>query len=204
MSASFDDELAGAVAEVEMGSAVELVVLLAPRSGTYPEATLLGGLLGLYGIFAVVMFHNVELGDYAIFTAPLLGLIAGALATGFIAPLRRWLTFTRAIERNVELVARATFQKAGLSATRDATALLVYLSMDERRATVVADRGVQRALGDKGLDGIKQRYAAALRTPGKRAAILQVTRSLKEPLAAALPVRADDINELPDRIDVIF
>jgi putative membrane protein len=204
LSASFDEELAGAVADVESGSAVELVVLLAPRSGTYPEATLLGGLFGLYVVFAVVMFHDVELGDYAIFTAPLLGLIAGALATGFIAPLRRLLSFVAAMERNVELVARATFQKAGLSATRDATALLVYLSAEERRATVVADRGVVRALGDKALDGIKQRYAAALRVRGKHAAILQVTRSLKEPLAAALPARPDDINELPDMIDVAF
>jgi putative membrane protein len=204
VSASFDEELAGAVAEVESGSAVELVILLAPRSGTYPEATLLGGLLGLYAVFAAVMFHDAELGDYAIFTAPLLGLIAGALATGFIAPLRRRLSFVATIDRNVELVARATFQKAGLSATRDATALLVYLSMDERRAAVIADRGVMRALDHKALDGIKQRFAAALRTRDRHAAILQVTRSLKQPLAAALPARPDDINELPDLIDVAF
>jgi len=201
---TFEAELAGLVAEVEGGSAVELVVLLAPRSGTYPEAALLGGVLGLYAVFAFVMFHDAVLGDYVIFTAPIVGLLAGALAAGFFPPVRRLLSFRAAIERNVELVARATFQKAGLHATRDATALLVYLSFEERRAYVVADRGTLRALGQPALDAIRDRYAAALRARHPRPAILEATRALKAPLAAALPPRPDDINELPDMIDVAF
>jgi putative membrane protein len=200
----FSQQLATAVAEVEGGSAVELVVLLAPRSGTYPEAALLGGLVGLYAVFALVMFQNAELGDYLIFTAPLIGLLTGAMLVGFVSPLRRLLTFRAAIDRNVELVARATFQKAGLAATRDATALLVYLSLEERRVQVIADRGVLRALGEDGIAGIRARYVEALRTGDLEAAVLTATRALAPSLATALPPRPDDINELPDVIDVAF
>jgi putative membrane protein len=200
----FPSAIAAAVAEVERGSAVELVVLMAPRSGTYPEAVLLGGLIGLYAVFAFVMFHDAELGDYLIFTAPLAGLLAGVVLVGLVAPLRRLLSFPAAITRNVELVARATFQKASLHSTRDATALLVYLSRAERRAFVVADRGVERALGASALRAIEHRYGQALREKDSPAAVVAVTRTLAPQLAAALPARPDDINELPDVIDVAF
>lgn len=197
-------ELGAAVAEVEAQTSVELIVLVAPRSGTYPETAWLGGLVGLYLAFAAVMFLDAELGDSLIFTAPLAGLFAGAILVAMSPGLQRLLASRAAIERNLELVARATFQKAGLAATRDATALLVYLSWLERRAYIVADRGVTRALAPPVLAKLESDFTATLRAAAPRSAILGATRSLGPLLAAALPPRADDINELPDVIDVAF
>jgi len=201
---SLGPDLAAAVAEVEAKTSVELVVLLSPRSGTYPEAAWLGGLVGLYVVFAAVMFHDAELGDYVIFTAPLLGLFAGAVLVAINPGLQRLLASRATLDRNLELVARATFQKAGLSATRDATALLVYLSWLERRAYIVADRGVTRALSPTVLASLTAQFTATLRTSAPTSAILSATRALGAVLAAALPPRPDDINELPDVIDVVF
>jgi len=201
---AFRAELATAVAEVEDRSSVELIVLVAGRSGAYAEASWLFGMVLLVLVFSGLMFHDAEFGDYTLFLAPF-----GAFALGFLLPLlmprlRTLFAARAAIARNVELVARATFQKAGLHATRDATALLVYVSVLERAVFLVADRGVVAALPQAWLDQTRAQYLKAIAsgTPGQ--AILAATRALVPDLERHLPRRPDDMNELPDAIDVVF
>ena len=76
-TSAFRAQLADAVAAVEAESAVELVVLVAPRSGDYPEANVRLGLIALTAVLSFLVFHDAEYGDYLLYLGPLLGCALG-------------------------------------------------------------------------------------------------------------------------------
>ncbi len=203
-SSGFRAQLADAVASVEDGSSVELVVLVAPRSGDYPEVGAQLGLLALVAALSFLVFHDAEYGDYLLYLGPLAACAFGYALPLLLPALRRLLSSRRVKTRNVELVARASFQKANLSATRDGTALVVYVSLLERAVYLVADRGIVAAVPAALLEKTDQRYHKALRAPDAAAALLEVTRALGPELTRYLPKRPDDMNELPNAIDLVF
>jgi putative membrane protein len=201
---AFRAELGAAVAELEATTSAELVVLLAPRSGSYPEAGWMAGVGALLAAFVLVMFHPAEIGDEALFLAPLAAFLLGFVLPLLVPRLRALLASRAAIARNVELVARSSFQKAGLHATREATGLLVYVSLLERAVFLVADRGITRALPENWLVGARQRVTEAVRGRQPTTALLAALRGLARDLEGHLPRRPDDMNELPNAIDVVF
>jgi putative membrane protein len=202
-SSTFRAQLAEAVGEVEAGSSVELVVLVAPRSGLYPEVGAQLGLTLLVAVLTFLVFHDAEYGDYLLYLAPLAACAIGFALPVLLPSLRR-LASRRARARNVELVARASFQKAGLSATRDATALLVYASVLEREVYLVPDRGVIAAVPAAWFLETERHFRTALCASDPAVALLGATRALAPELARYLPKRLDDMNELPNAIDLVF
>jgi putative membrane protein len=197
-------ELAAAVSEAERDTSAELVVLVSARSGSYPEAGWMLGLASLLGVFAVLMFHEAEIGDYTLFLGPILAFAAGFALPILVPRLRAWLTPRATLARQVELVARASFQKAALHATRDATALLVFVSLLERAVVVLPDRGLVASMPEGWLAATRARLMAAVASREPVAPFLAAIRGLGPDLARHLPRRPDDMNELPNAIDVVF
>lgn len=186
------------VREVEARSAVELVVTVRPRSGDYRHADLAFAAIVTFVALCVYVYAPQEFADDLV--PPALALLFGAAAafSAHVPPVRRLFGSSAARAEAVRVAARAAFVDQRVSATRDRTGVLVYVSLFERRAAIVADLGVlRRAAGGEP----ERAFAAIERAIADQRSLDDVAaavRALGDWLATALPPRADDENELDD------
>jgi putative membrane protein len=188
-----------AIAAIERASAVEVVVAVRRRSAGYLHANLVvGGLVALAGL-AVMLFGEHVFALTSILVDPfVLGGIAGGLVE-LLPDIKRVLSPAAMRNRSVARAARATFVERGVHNTRDRSGLLVYISWLERQVMVVADTGIARRLPGDAVQGAEHALTLALDRGG--AAVARELAQLAPALAAAMPRRDDDRNELPDAID---
>jgi len=191
--------LGDAVRSIESKSAAEVVVTVRRRSADYFHAELAVG--SLFGAAALIVYAYapVEFDDDVAPLLILLAYCAGAVLTRALPPLKRLFTRDVSRRRAVSDAARTAFLDQGIDRTRARTGMLVYLSLLERRAELVCDRGVPHA----DIPEWKARTAelqALLEEGAAPAAFAAKLVALGDVLGKALPVTADDVNELPDEV----
>ncbi len=203
MSDLFGSDSRGALAEavraIESRSRAEVVVAIRPGCVDERRAFLVGA-ASCAVVSAFVLFSPWEFSLLAIWSAPLLsGALAAQAAVRFEALNR--LVASRARQREAVLqAARATFVERGVGLTRERTGILVFLSQRERRGHVVADKGVTDMVPTDVWTAAIARVESALRGDGE-ASVLAALGAMGEVLARELPRRADDVNELPERVE---
>lgn len=188
-----------AITAIEGTSAVEVVIAVRRRSAGYRHANVVvGGLAAMAGL-AVMLFGEHVFALTSILIDPfVLGGIAGAIVE-LLPGVKRLLSPAAMRHRAIVGAARATFVERGVHNTRDRSGLLVYLSWLEREAVIVADSGLGHKLSSEAQAQAERALTAAM--AGGGASVAHELERLAPALAAAMPRRADDINELPDAID---
>jgi putative membrane protein len=188
-------EVSAAIKFVESTTAAELVVAVRHESGNYRSADYLAGALGGFAMLLILLFHPHS---FAVRTMPLDVAVVFAVAAWAASHspfIRRILTSSQSRAENVARAARAAFVDLGVSKTRGRTGILVYVSMLERTAEVVADIGVAPDCLRAELPGLRD----AVDKDDLRA-LVAALRAFSSPLCRALPRAADDVNELPDEL----
>ncbi len=197
-----DDEknqIAEAVAHAEKSTAGELVVVLTARSDTYAiwRAGLAGSLSVALMLEAYYMLHGWPAWVFFVMQLPLAMLLYGVFGSGV---LLRLVVPKNALARLVEERALAAFLEAGVTETRDRSGVLIFLSEAERRAVILADRGIhERVASDewqKDVDSLVTAIAAGRPAAG----LLTAVERIGSILAESFPPREDDFNELPDAV----
>ncbi len=195
------EALRRAVKDVEQQSSAEVVITLRSLSGSYLHADLIAGIV--CGCFALwfQLFSPWDFGLEVILVAPVaIGAMAAWLSSR--APgLRRLLTLPSARRQRVRSAALVVFYERGVSHTRARTGLLVYVSLLERAAEVVADRGVVEHVPTSEWAAKVAAIDASVARGEPGAALAERIRDLAPILALALPYRADDVNELADEVE---
>jgi putative membrane protein len=189
-----------AVAAVERRSSAEVVVIVRAQSDSYLEADLLAGIA--FGLF-ILWFQLFSPWDFSLVSIlvapPIFGALVGLLVSR--APdVRRRLTSAGRRARAVRKAALAEFIEQGIDGTRGRTGLLVYVSLLERAAEVVADRGVTRHVAEAAWDDQVRalKSAVAGHEPGRVVAARIL--GMGDLLAAALPRADDDVDELANTV----
>lgn len=188
-----------AVETIENASAVEVVVAVRRRSDRYLHANLVVGAVIAFAGLAAMLFATAEFALTSILVDPfVVGTAAGALVE-LLPALKRLLTPAAWRRAHVERAARAAFVERGVHNTMDRSGLLVYISWVEQQVALIADSGLARALPADALTTAETTLTAAVGAGG--AAVARALAGLGPLLAAAMPPRDGDINELPDAID---
>jgi putative membrane protein len=191
--------LGQAIAAIESGSAVEVVIAVRRASAAYRHANaLIGGAVAFAGLAAMLFSDHVFALSSILFDPFAVGGAAGALVE-LLPDVKRLLAPTAMREREVRRAARASFVERGVHHTRDRSGVLIYVSWLERRVAVIADDALERALPGDARDRAERALSHAL--PRGGAALADELARLAPVFAAAMPRRADDVNELPDAID---
>jgi len=133
-----------AVALAEKRAPGEIVPYIVGRSDRYPEASWRGAAIG--GAIGAAVWALLSFGEWAIDpTLPAIYTLGGA-AAGFLlarlAPIRRRLAGRRSLDRRVEQRALAAFLEREVFATSGRRGVLLFVSVFERRAAVLADAGI--------------------------------------------------------------
>ena len=188
-----------AVEAIERASAAEVVVAVRRRSAAYRHANVVVGAAAAIAGLAAMLFSADAFGLISILVDPfVVGALAGAVVE-LLPGVKRALTPRSVRRREVLRAARAAFVERGVHRTRDRSGLLVYLSWLEREVVLIADAGLERALPEEVRADATRSLTAAIRDGG--GAVARELARYGPALAAAMPCRPDDINELPDAVD---
>lgn len=196
------EKIAAAVREVELQTSGEVAVMVVDESDSYPEGQILaGGVLG--GLLALALTDFFLDGNLWLFVPLALGLTAlcGWLA-GHLPTLHRLFIPAARLEQQVAEQALLDFYHKGLHQTRDATGVLFFISLFERKVQLLADRGIYEKITQESLQEHADRVALGIKTKRTAEVLAKEISRVGAVLAEHFPCQADDANELPDEVIV--
>jgi putative membrane protein len=115
-------------------------------------------------------------------------------------PAARSLVPARVRRENSERFAARQFHDLGLHRTRDATGVMIFVSLAERHVQVMADRGIDAKVAPDTWTNLVGDLAAAIRAGRLCDGLVAAIEASGALLAAHFPRAAGDRNELPDRV----
>jgi len=202
LEAGAQEALSGAVTAAEANTSGEIVVAVVPDSDTYPRAELLAALV--WGVPVAIALTLATGPDSLWRFLP----VAALCVLVCLTAMRRWSVLKRPfISRRVcheEVRQRAiqAFYDYRLYQTRDATGVLLFLSLLERRVELLADTGIDALVAEATWEGVVNDLTAALRTGNPVDGVVRAVARIGEILAAHAPPRPDDTDELDNGLRV--
>ena len=200
----FSDEekkrIEAAVQEAESRTSGEIVPLVVDASYHYPRAEIVGAgsfALALGTLAAWGFGHSsvwVFLPVFLILYLPLRLLIRA------LPGLKRRFIHPAEITEEVEEKALLAFFDHGLYRTRDATGVLILISLFERRVRILADTGISAVVPQQEWDGIVATITAGMRSGRICEALCEAVGRCGDLLQERFPRKADDTDELPNLI----
>jgi len=212
------DLVTSAVTAAEARSSGEIVTIVARRSDSYHDVGLSWASAAVFIALALMAAFPAhlrallstlmldwehELADWKLLTGLLGLLILKFLAVRYllaIMPLRMLVTPRATKARRVRRRAILLFRTAAEARTHGRTGVLLYLSLDEHRAELVADSAINAKVAPAVWGEAMAALVAAIRDGRPGEGMAEAVRQVGAVLAEHFPRDADDINELPDRL----
>jgi putative membrane protein len=200
--AFFDDAakaaVSAAIKRVESQTSAEVVVAVRQQAGvSYREADLgFGALIALVSL-ALVLFVDKEFATTWIPLDVAVAFAAGALLCRYTWFIRRLLISSSRRREETRRAAATAFQELGIGRTSGRNGILVLVALFEHKIAVVSDVGIDPKLIQScstALEGSVERPVPSFD------AFVAALESLGPTLAATMPRREDDVNELPDEV----
>lgn len=206
-----------AVRTAEAKTSGEIVTIVADGSDSYEDIALV--YTGLVALFVPVLFMAwpalplavvaqftsgwgaTEVRDLMMLTFIAMALVSAlAFAALQVESLRMALTLQAVRRRRVRRRAITLFKVAAEARTAGRTGIMIYLSLGEHMAEIIADEAIHHKVDATAWGDAMIAMTAEVRegriADGMIAAIEQVGRILSE----HLPRAEDDVNELPDKL----
>jgi putative membrane protein len=212
------EKVAAAIAKAEESTAGEIVAVETPISDAYHDVALHWALVPLFAVLAwaawrptaLVWWYDFLFGGWSPdpTQSQLLTLLMFFAALAFTIallilkymPLRLFLTPAATKHRRVRRRAIAIFQAAASGRTTGRTGILIYLSLAERRAEIIADQAILEVTDDhtwgEAMTELITNVKAGRVGDGIAAAVERVGVVLSE----HFPRSAVDRNEIPDKL----
>ena len=198
----FKTELYQTIEDIENNSQVEIVAMIKANSGNYRDISLLSGAVLLFLAYTYFMFAPTVFDVYRIYFMTILAFFIGFALVDFIPPLQKALAGKKRIEKNVEVYSRAIFQKGGIRHTSKKTGILIYVSIFEKKIKIVADKGTEAMLPAKESEKLKTEFQETFQSANFQTSFLEKLKNSQAVFSKYIPSVEDDINELPDDLDI--
>ena len=210
-------QVADAVHAAEEGTSGEIVTIVAERSDTYHDVALIYAVLA--ALFVPALFAAWPALVLAILT-PLTGgwgepEVRDAILVTFAAmvvvfvlkylgltilPLRLFVTPRAVRRRRVRRRAVELFRVGAEGRTTGRTGILIYLSLGERMAEIIADEAIHAKVADTEWGDAMLALVAEVKQGRIADGMIAAVGRVGALLARHLPRAQDDTNELPDRL----
>ncbi|MBB6122708.1 TPM domain-containing protein [Sphingobium subterraneum] len=208
--------IAAAVGLAERRSDGEIVTVIAPRSDAYHDVGLHYAVAAMALFLAAVAAWPLAFAatadsllggwDHHLSLRAHLTVLLGVIIALFLVvryalawmPLRMALTPSATKERRVRRQAIAIFRAAAQGRTRRRTGILLYLSLAEHRAEIVADEAITAQVAPERWGDAMAALIRHLRAGDPATGIIQAVEAIGAILTEHLPPGTDNPNELPD------
>ena len=198
----FKAKLYETIEDIENNSLVEVVAVVKAKSGNYRDISLWFAAIFMFSTYSFFMFSPPEFGVYFIYFFSLLSFFLGYLIAELIKPLKRILTKKKRLIRNTDIYARAIFQKGGIRFTNEKIGVLFYVSLFEKRVKIIADRGAFTLVPNEFWRQFKNNFNTIFKTDNPADAFISELKKTKDIFAEYILSIENDINELPDDLEV--
>ena len=191
--------LAGAIRRAEARTSGEIFVAVAQASGDYRLLPILwAGLATLLGGFVTALIRpEAAAGSHALGQALVFVLIAAA---GSVPALRLYFVPLAVRRARAEARAREQFLAHNLHATAGRTGVLIFVSLAEHHAEIIADAGIHAHVPDGFWAAIVDKLTAEIAAGRLAAGLERAVEACGAALADHFPRQGGDENELPDKV----
>jgi putative membrane protein len=196
------ETIANAIAEAEKSTAGEIVAVIAPSSGSYVYAAFFWPAIvalivpapsTLWTWWPIQTIYALQLAIFAGLTALLF----------FVRPLRLALV-PRSLKHQVaHRRALEQFLAQNLHTTPGRTGVLIFVSVAERFAEIIADAEIDRHVGEEAWRSIVDDLTARIGAGDPVAGFLGAIRAVAKPLAAHFPPGSHPHDSLPNHLIVL-
>jgi putative membrane protein len=189
-----------AVEQADSRTIGEIVPVIALRSDSYS-----GAVWRFAALFAILcealIYHFLSLYPLTAFMLqiPALGL---AFLLAQWAPLRRHLISHLEAARAFHHRSFQAFHEHGLHRTEGETGVLIFVSLLERKACILADRAILEKLHPKDWEALLHRLFEKLREGKLADGLIEAIGSVGEKLTEHFPASGEHKNQLPNRVSV--
>ena len=191
-----------ALAQAEARTSGEIVPVVLERSDEHPHARWLVA-LGAWLLGAALLADVLPWGSPVPLLATQLALGAlGWLAASALPDLQRLVISEERATQAAEKRAELEFHRQGLHRTRDATGVLLFTSLLERRVIVLGDAGIHGKVGDEHWTETTRAVLDGIARGSLRDGLVAGIERCGAVLAQHFPARPGDRNELADRLVV--
>jgi putative membrane protein len=202
-------QIQACVQETEKSTSGEIVPMVVSASYHYPMASLLGALIvSLLLAVGLTVAESIRRawGGLTLFDLWLFPAAFGVCLLVLhelikaVPALKRLFITSAEIAEEVEEAALTAFYRQGLGETRDRTGILIYISVFERRAYVLADKGINEKVKPETWGEVVRLVTRGFRERRHAEAVSQAVRRCGELLHGHFPIKPDDKNELKNLI----
>jgi putative membrane protein len=198
------ERIEAAIAEAESRTSGEIVPILVRRSSTVGHISLV--------CFSLLLLCMLLVDLPALLQAGLGGahwvwlgacwLLASGLALGLqrFGVVQRWLTPRFDQMRQVDLRAQIEFYELGVSQTEDRTGILLFVSLMEHRAVVLADHSIAEKLDGETWQELVELMMRGVKGGDLAAGMVEAIQRCGDLLSPHFPIAKDDTNELHDHL----
>ncbi len=212
------EKVSAAIAAAEAKTSGEIVAVTTPISDAYHDVALHWALVPLFAVLAwaawsptaLIWWYDFLFGGWSPdpTMSELLTLLMFFAALKFTVallilkwmPLRLFLTPPATKHRRVRRRAIAIFQAAAAGRTAHKTGVLIYLSLAERRAEIVADEAIHKLTDEHTWGEAMHVLIEQVREGRAGDGIVAAIERVGAVLAEHFPRSADDSNEIPDKL----
>ncbi len=210
-------QVSDGVHAAEGNTSGEIVTIVADRSDAYEDIALI--YTGLAALFVPVLFAawpalalnilarftsgwgETEVRDMMLLTFVAMALVSAIKFGGLqYEPLRMFFTPRAIRRRRVRRRAIELFKVGAEARTTGRTGILIYLSLGEHMAEIVADEAIHSKVPDTEWGDAMIAMTAQVREGRIADGMIAAVERVGTILSAHLPRAADDVNELPDRL----
>lgn len=200
-------KITDAVVRAEQGTRGEIVPMIVARSSTIGHLPIYIALM-LFSIILVMLIDwpPLWLSDYLNrwHGLPLVGLFAICWLCGFILSyvpsIQRWLIPNSDEESQVWSRARSEWAFNQLQKTKERTGILLFVSVMERKAVILADEGISKYCPEKTWQEVIDALTTHLKKGEWALGFETSVHRCGEILKANLPAAEPNKNELSDRV----
>jgi putative membrane protein len=221
LSEADHDKVSEAIAAAEATTDGEIVAVVTPLSDSYHDVALHWALVPLFAVLAwaawrpsaLVWWYDFLFGGWQ--PDPTLGqlltllLVFAALKFTVALLVLKWMPLRLALtpgatkHRRVRRRAVAIFKAAAERRTEDRTGILIYLSLGERRAEIVADEAITKRTTPETWGEAMATLLMVVREGRPGDGICAAIQQIGTVLAEHFPKTADNPNEIPDKLIIL-
>jgi putative membrane protein len=202
VSRTDEQKIADAIAEAERSTSGEIVAVIAPSSGSYVYAAFFWpALLAL--IVPLPFIHWTWWPIQTIYMLQLAVFAALTLLLLFLRPLRLAVVPRRLKRQVAHRRALEQFLAQNLHTTPGRTGVLIFVSVAERYAEIIADAEIARHVGKETWRAIVDDLTAQIGSGDSISGFLNAIAAIAKPLAAHFPPGSHPHDTLPNHLIVL-
>lgn len=200
LSEDFQRKMEECITDVEKKTSAEVVIAVSRKSGEYRDTCYLGGMmLALISLCCIMFCPFFVVHPYAVIPDVIFFFLCGYLFSKHYPVVVYLLTTARRRNHQVQKAAEIAFLEEGVSATKDRTGILFYISLFEKRVEILPDLGIDGRIPRAEWNQLRHDLNNLMRKKGQGGKFLEHLCRSGAILEKALPALGENPDEIPNR-----